>query len=108
MVTVDAIQVMSVMKETTFQKEKLDEQLKLHNISRDQLLRETLGKDTKTFANWKVKWSRLINKGVDDPSNFGLLELSKLFSILKNRKVNVTRSPGLSGKIVKKTFSLLE
>ena len=86
MVTVDAIQVMSVMKETTFQKEKLDEQLKLHNISRDQLLRETLGKDTKTFANWKVKWSRLINKGVDDPSNFGLLELSKLFSKYFNQK----------------------
>tara|TARA_A100000171_G_scaffold23067_1_gene21462 strand:- start:3532 stop:4212 length:681 start_codon:yes stop_codon:yes gene_type:complete len=63
-----------------FQKEKLDQQLRIHKISRDQLLRETLGKDAKNFANWKVKWSRLINKKASDPGNFGLLELSELFA----------------------------
>lgn len=86
MVNVDAIEVMTVLKETAFQKEKLDEQLKLHGVSRDQLLRDTLGKNPKDFANWKVKWSRLINKGIDDPKHFGLLELSKLFAKYFNEK----------------------
>jgi len=61
-----------------FQKDKLDELLKIHNVSRDQVLRDTLGKNAKLFANWKVKWSRLINKKEKDPHNFGLLELSDL------------------------------
>ena len=69
-----------------FQKEKLEQQLKLHNVSRDQLLRETLGKDAKRFANWKVKWSRLINKKASDPGNFGLLELSELLAKYFNSK----------------------
>jgi hypothetical protein len=61
-----------------FQKEKLELLLKIHNVSRDQVLRDTLGKNAKLFANWKVKWSRLINKKEKDPGNFGLLELSDL------------------------------
>tara|TARA_B100000575_G_C23042900_1_gene600283 strand:+ start:165 stop:845 length:681 start_codon:yes stop_codon:yes gene_type:complete len=69
-----------------FQKKKLEEQLDFHNISRDQLLRDTLGKDAKKFANWKVKWSRLINKKDSDPSNFGLLELSQLFAVYFNAR----------------------
>ena len=35
-----------------FQKEKLEELLKIHNVSRDQVLRDTLGKNAKLFANW--------------------------------------------------------
>ena len=35
-----------------FQKEKLEQLLKIHNVSRDQILRETLGKTPKDFANW--------------------------------------------------------
>lgn len=69
-----------------FQKKKLEEQLNFHKISRDQLLRDTIGKDAKKFANWKVKWSRLINKKDTDPSNFGLLELSQLFATYFNAK----------------------
>ena len=65
--------------EHMFQKEKLDQLLKIHNVSRDQILRDTLGKNPKDFANWKVKWSRLINKKEKDPHNFGLMELSDLF-----------------------------
>ena len=34
-----------------FQKEKLEELLKIHNVSRDQVLRDTLGKNAKLFAN---------------------------------------------------------
>ena len=45
-----------------FQKDKLENLLKVHNVSRDQVLRDTLGKNPKDFSNWKVKWSRLINK----------------------------------------------
>ena len=45
-----------------FQKEKLEELLKVHNVSRDQVLRDTLGKNVKDFNNWKVKWSRLVKK----------------------------------------------
>ena len=63
-----------------FQKEKLEELLKIHNVSRDQVLRDTLGKNAKLFANWKVKWSRLINKKEKDPHNFGLLEFSTLLA----------------------------
>ncbi len=63
-----------------FQKEKLEQQLRIHKVSRDQLLRDTLGRDPKGFANWKVKWSRLINKKASDPHNFGLLELSDLLA----------------------------
>lgn len=61
-----------------FEKTKLEEQLRLHKVSRDKLLRDTLGKNPKSFNNWKVKWSRLINKKPTDPGNFGLLELSEL------------------------------
>jgi len=72
--------------DSIFQKDKLDEQLTLHKVSRDQLLRETLGKKIKDFNNWKVKWSRLINKKSTDPHNFGLLELSELFAEYFNKK----------------------
>ncbi len=72
--------------DSMFQKDKLDEQLNLHKVSRDQLLRDTLGKKVKEFNNWKVKWSRLINKKSSDPHNFGLLELSELFADYFNKK----------------------
>jgi len=72
--------------DSIFQKDKLDEQLNLHKVSRDQLLRDTLGKKVKEFNNWKVKWSRLINKKSSDPHNFGLLELSELFADYFNKK----------------------
>jgi len=72
--------------DSMFQKDKLDEQLNLHKVSRDQLLRDTLGKKIKEFNNWKVKWSRLINKKSSDPHNFGLLELSELFADYFNKK----------------------
>jgi len=72
--------------DSKFQKDKLDEQLNLHKVSRDQLLRDTLGKKVKEFNNWKVKWSRLINKKSSDPHNFGLLELSELFADYFNKK----------------------
>lgn len=71
-----------------FQKEKLEELLKIHNVSRDQILRDTLGKNPKDFANWKVKWSRLINKKEKDPHNFGLLELSELLTRYFNSRGN--------------------
>ena len=72
--------------DSIFQKDKLEEQLTLHKVSRDQILRETLGKKVKDFNNWKVKWSRLINKKQEDPHNFGLLELSELFAEYFNKK----------------------
>ena len=53
--------ILKAPMDNLFQKDKLDEQLILHKVSRDQLLRETLGKKIKEFNNWKVKWSRLIN-----------------------------------------------
>ena len=68
-----------------FQKDKLENLLKIHNVSRDQVLRDTLGKNPKDFSNWKVKWSRLINKKEEDPGNFGLLELSELLSKYFNK-----------------------
>jgi len=71
-----------------FQKEKLEQLLKVHNVSRDQILRDTLGKNPKDFANWKVKWSRLINKKEKDPHNFGLLELSELLTKYFNSRGN--------------------
>nr|BAR28698.1 hypothetical protein [uncultured Mediterranean phage uvMED] len=72
-----------------FQKDKLEDLLKIHNVSRDQILRDTLGKNPKEFANWKVKWSRLINKKEDDPHNFGLLELSELLTKYFNSRGNI-------------------
>lgn len=75
-----------------FQKEKLEELLKIHNVSRDQILRDTLGKNPKDFANWKVKWSRLINKKEKDPHNFGLLELSELLTRYFNARGNTFQS----------------
>ena len=72
-----------------FQKDKLDELLKIHGVSRDQILRETLGKNAKQFANWKVKWSRLINKKEKDPYNFGLMELSNLLATYFNSRGKV-------------------
>jgi len=72
--------------DNVFQKDKLEEQLAIHKISRDQVLRETLGKNIKDFNNWKVKWSRLINKKSTDPKNFGLLELSEMLAEYFNRK----------------------
>jgi len=74
--------VIDIIKTTLdmFQKEKLEELLKIHNVSRDQVLRDTLGKNVREFNNWKVKWSRLVNKKDKDPSNFGLLEFSTLLS----------------------------
>ncbi len=66
--------------EQMFQKQKLEELLKVHNVSRDQVLRDTLGKNVKDFNNWKVKWSRLVNKKDKDPGNFGLLEFSTLLA----------------------------
>ena len=72
-----------------FQKDKLDELLKIHGVSRDQILRETLGKNPKQFANWKVKWSRLINKKEKDPGNFGLMELSNLLATYFNSRGKV-------------------
>ena len=74
-----------------FQKEKLEQLLKIHNVSRDQILRETLGKTPKDFANWKVKWSRLINKKEKDPHNFGLLELSELLTRYFNARGNTNQ-----------------
>ena len=72
-----------------FQKDKLENLLKIHNVSRDQVLRDTLGKNPKDFSNWKVKWSRLINKKEEDPGNFGLLELSELLAKYFNSKGNI-------------------
>ena len=72
--------------DSVFQKDKLEEQLAIHKVSRDQILRETLGKKVKDFNNWKVKWSRLINKKSTDPHNFGLLELSELLADYFNKK----------------------
>ena len=43
-----------------FQKDKLDELLKIHGVSRDQILRETLGKNPKQFANWKDRMSLIV------------------------------------------------
>lgn len=74
-----------------FQKEKLEQLLKIHNVSRDQILRDTLGKNPKDFANWKVKWSRLINKKEKDPHNFGLLELSELLTRYFNSRGNTSQ-----------------
>lgn len=78
-----------------FQKDKLERLLKIHNVSRDQILRDTLGKNPKEFSNWKVKWSRLINKKEDDPHNFGLLELSELLARYFNSRGN-TNQPVLA------------
>ena len=78
--------ILKAPMDNLFQKDKLDEQLILHKVSRDQLLRETLGKKIKEFNNWKVKWSRLINKKSTDPHNFGLLELSELLAEYFNKK----------------------
>jgi hypothetical protein len=78
-----------------FQKDKLDRLLKIHNVSRDQILRDTLGKNPKDFSNWKVKWSRLINKKEDDPGNFGLLELSELLTRYFNSR-GLTTQPILA------------
>ena len=78
--------ILKAPMDNLFQKDKLDEQLILHKVSRDQLLRETLGKKIKEFNNWKVKWSRLINKKSTDPHNFGLLELSELLTEYFNKK----------------------
>lgn len=72
--------------DSLFQKDKLEEQLTIHKVSRDQVLRETLGKKIKEFNNWKVKWSRLVNKKHTDPHNFGLLELSELLAEYFNKK----------------------
>ena len=78
--------ILKAPMDNLFQKDKLEEQLILHKVSRDQLLRETLGKKIKEFNNWKVKWSRLINKKSTDPHNFGLLELSELLAEYFNKK----------------------
>lgn len=75
--------------EQMFQKEKLEELLRIHKVSRDQLLRDTLGKNVKDFNNWKVKWSRLVNKKDKDPSNFGLLEFSTLLAKYFNARGKV-------------------
>lgn len=79
-------------EDNMFQKDKLENLLKVHNVSRDQILRDTLGKNPKDFSNWKVKWSRLINKKEEDPGNFGLLELSELLSKYFNSKADISQN----------------
>ena len=76
-----------------FQKDKLEELKAKYGVTMDQIIHET--KPKKEFKNWKVKISKAVNRKEDDPSNFGLLELSTFLANYFNIKATENGDPPL-------------
>ena len=76
-----------------FQKDKLEELKAKYGVTMDQIIHET--KPKKEFKNWKVKISKAVNRKEDDPSNFGLLELSTFLANYFNIKATESGDPPL-------------
>ena len=76
-----------------FQRDKLEELKAKYNVTMDHIIHET--KPKKEFKNWKVKISKVVNRKTDDPSNFGLLELSTFLANYFNIKATETGDPPL-------------